>query len=47
MKWNALFSIAALGILVVLWDMNARRVAGARHWFTGAVLKDGPWASSR
>ena len=37
------FSIAALGILVVLWDMNARRVAGARHWFTGAVLKDGPW----
>ena len=42
-KWNALFSIAALGILVVLWDMNARRVAGARHWFTGAVLKDGPW----
>ncbi|MBK4121186.1 phospholipid carrier-dependent glycosyltransferase [Kocuria rhizophila] len=42
-KWNALFSIAALGILVVLWDMNARRVAGVRHWFTGAVLKDGPW----
>lgn len=42
-KWNALFSIAALGVLAVLWDMNARRVAGVRHWFTGALLKDGPW----
>ena len=42
-KWNALFSIAALGVLAVLWDMNARRVAGVRRWFTGALLKDGPW----
>ena len=42
-KWNALFSIAALGILAVLWDMNARRIAGVKHWFAGAVLKDGPW----
>ncbi|WP_312918827.1 phospholipid carrier-dependent glycosyltransferase [Kocuria sp.] len=42
-KWNALFSIAALGILAVLWDMNARRIAGVKNWFAGAVLKDGPW----
>ncbi|WP_223286144.1 hypothetical protein [Kocuria atrinae] len=36
-----LFLVAALGILTVLWDMNARRIAGVKHWFWGAVVKDG------
>ena len=43
-KWNALFMIAALGILTVLWDIDARRVSGVRRWFVGAVVKDGPFA---
>lgn len=40
-KWNALFLVAALGILTVLWDMNARRIAGVKQWFWGAAVKDG------
>ncbi|WP_203225634.1 dolichyl-phosphate-mannose--protein mannosyltransferase [Kocuria sp. SM24M-10] len=40
-KWSALFLVAGLGVLTVLWDLNARRTAGIRHWFPAAVLKDG------
>ncbi|MCM3688251.1 phospholipid carrier-dependent glycosyltransferase [Kocuria rosea] len=40
-KWNALFMVAALGVLTVLWDMNARRVAGVRHWLRAGLLRDG------
>lgn len=43
-KWNALFFIALFGVLTVLWDVSARRVAGIRSWFTGALLKDS-WAA--
>lgn len=39
-KWNALFFIAIFGIITVLWDIGARRAAGIRGWFTGALLKD-------
>ena len=39
-KWNALFFVAVLGLMTVLWDAGARRVAGIRGWFTGALLKD-------
>ncbi|MFF0991202.1 dolichyl-phosphate-mannose--protein mannosyltransferase [Kocuria sp. CPCC 205315] len=40
-KWNALFLVAGLGVLTVLWDLNARRTAGIRHWVLAGVLKDG------
>lgn len=40
-KWNSLFVLAAMGVLCVLWDVGARRLAGAdwRSWF--ALLADG------
>ncbi|MFZ1411016.1 MAG: phospholipid carrier-dependent glycosyltransferase [Micropruina sp.] len=40
-KWNSLFVLAAFGILAVLWDVGARRLAGAgfKSWL--AVLVDG------
>ena len=33
-KWNALYALAAFGVLCVLWDVGARRLAGAdfRAW---------------
>ncbi|WP_227878637.1 dolichyl-phosphate-mannose--protein mannosyltransferase [Arthrobacter dokdonensis] len=40
-KWSGLFFLAAFGLMSVVWDMSARRIAGIRYWVTGAVLKDG------
>lgn len=40
-KWSGLFFLAAFGILTVLWDLNARRVAGVHGWVSGGVIKDG------
>ncbi|SDI22740.1 dolichyl-phosphate-mannose--protein mannosyltransferase [Arthrobacter cupressi] len=40
-KWSALAFVAVFGLLTVLWDMNARRIAGIRSWASAAVLKDG------
>ena len=40
-KWSGLFFLAAFGLLSVLWDMSARRIAGIRYWVLGAVWKDG------
>nr|WP_255767933.1 phospholipid carrier-dependent glycosyltransferase [Pseudarthrobacter sulfonivorans] len=40
-KWSGLFFLAGFGILTVLWDLNARRVAGIRGWISGGVIKDG------
>lgn len=38
-KWNSIFVLAAMGILGVLWDIGARRLAGAgqRRWLALAV----------
>lgn len=40
-KWNSVFVLAAMGVLSVLWDVGARRLAGSdwRSWF--ALLADG------
>ena len=40
-KWNSVFVLAVFGVLSVLWDVGARRLAGAnwRSWL--AVLIDG------
>lgn len=43
-KWNALYFIAALGLLTVAWDITARRTAGVRHWLPAGILKDGLFA---
>ncbi|WP_104042954.1 dolichyl-phosphate-mannose--protein mannosyltransferase [Arthrobacter sp. ZGTC412] len=40
-KWSGLFFLAGFGILTVLWDLSARRVAGIRGWISGGVIKDG------
>ncbi|MFC9845644.1 dolichyl-phosphate-mannose--protein mannosyltransferase [Streptomyces sp. NPDC060223] len=37
-KWNALYFLAAFFVMALLWDVAARRVAGARHPYI-AVLK--------
>lgn len=40
-KWNSVYVLAAFGVLSVLWDVGARRLAGAdfRSWL--ALLYDG------
>jgi len=40
-KWNSIYVLAAFGVLSVLWDVGARRLAGAdfRSWL--ALLFDG------
>lgn len=43
-KWNALYYVAALGLITVAWDLGARRAAGVRMWFPAGVLKDGLFA---
>jgi dolichyl-phosphate-mannose--protein O-mannosyl transferase len=43
-KWNGLYVLAFFGILTVLWDAGARRVAGARHPRLTAFWLDGLWA---
>jgi dolichyl-phosphate-mannose-protein mannosyltransferase len=39
-KWNGLYILAAFGILTVLWDMGARRTAGAPRPFVAMVRRD-------
>jgi dolichyl-phosphate-mannose--protein O-mannosyl transferase len=40
-KWSGLFFLAGFGLLTVLWDLSARRVAGIRGWVSGGIIKDG------
>ena len=40
-KWSALAFVAVFGLMTVLWDVNARRVAGIRFWAGAGLLKDG------
>ena len=40
-KWSALFFLAGFGLMTVLWDLSARRIAGVHGWITGGILKDG------
>jgi dolichyl-phosphate-mannose--protein O-mannosyl transferase len=37
-KWTGLFYLMTFGLMVVVWDMGARRAAGVRRPFTGALL---------
>ncbi len=40
-KWSGLFFLAGFGLLTVLWDLSARRIAGIHGWISGGILKDG------
>jgi dolichyl-phosphate-mannose--protein O-mannosyl transferase len=40
-KWDAIFPLAAFGVLVVLWDAGARRSIGVRDPLRRAALVDG------
>ncbi|MER7990403.1 phospholipid carrier-dependent glycosyltransferase [Streptomyces noursei] len=39
-KWNGLYFLAAFALLSVLWDMGARRTAGARRPFRSVLRRD-------
>lgn len=39
-KWNGLYFLVAFGLMTVLWDVAARRVAGARHPYMAALKHD-------
>ncbi len=41
-KWNGLYILAAFGLLTVLWDMGARRTAGAPRPFASMLRRDAP-----
>lgn len=45
-KWSGAFFLAAFGLLTVFWDVGARRDAGVRHWWTGAVVVDAIYAAA-
>lgn len=40
-KWNSVFVLASIGVLSVLWDVGARRLAGADWRAWQALLVDG------
>ncbi|MGC9539164.1 dolichyl-phosphate-mannose--protein mannosyltransferase [Streptomyces sp. UG1] len=39
-KWNGLYFLVAFGLLTVVWDIGARRVAGARHPYEAVLRHD-------
>ncbi|WEO96936.1 phospholipid carrier-dependent glycosyltransferase [Streptomyces sp. FXJ1.172] len=39
-KWNGLYILAAFCVLAVLWDVGARRTAGAHHPYAAALKYD-------
>jgi dolichyl-phosphate-mannose--protein O-mannosyl transferase len=43
-KWNGVFYLVAFGVMALLWDMGARRVAGAANAFTAMLRRDAVWA---
>ena len=43
-KWSGLFFLVAFGLMTVCWDMGARRAAGVRRWWWGAIVLDGLYA---
>lgn len=39
-KWNGLYVLAAFGLMTVLWDVGARRTAGAVRPYTAVLRRD-------
>ncbi|MHB1473650.1 MAG: dolichyl-phosphate-mannose--protein mannosyltransferase [Dermatophilaceae bacterium] len=44
-KWSGLFFLVAFGLMTVFWDMGARRAAGVRRWWWGALVLDALYAA--
>nr|WP_055530451.1 phospholipid carrier-dependent glycosyltransferase [Streptomyces graminilatus] len=44
-KWNGLYFLVSFLVLTLLWDVGARRVAGARHPYRSVLRKDLGWAT--
>jgi len=40
-KWNSIYPLAIFGILVVIWSISARRLAGAKEQMWSSVISDG------
>lgn len=40
-KWSALAFVAVFGLMTVLWDVQARRIAGIGRWMSAGLLRDG------
>lgn len=43
-KWNGLYVLAFFMVLTLLWDVGARRLAGARHPYRAVLRKDAGWS---
>ena len=43
-KWSGVYTLAVFGILTVVWEIGARKAAGAPSPSAGAFFKDGPIA---
>lgn len=43
-KWNGLYVLAFFMVLTVLWDVGARRVAGARRPYRAVLRRDLGWS---
>jgi dolichyl-phosphate-mannose--protein O-mannosyl transferase len=39
-KWSGLWFVAVFGLMTVLWDVGARRTAGVRRPWLGALVRD-------
>jgi dolichyl-phosphate-mannose--protein O-mannosyl transferase len=42
-KWDAIWSVFAFAALTISWDIGARRAAGFRSYWRGALADDGRW----
>ena len=42
-KWDALWYLIGFFFLALAWDGGARRAAGLRNYWQGALLRDGRW----
>ncbi|MGO1182841.1 MAG: dolichyl-phosphate-mannose--protein mannosyltransferase [Micrococcaceae bacterium] len=43
-KLSGLAFVAVFGLMIVCWDIGARRTAGIRRWFVAGVVRDGLYA---
>ncbi|HTJ35333.1 MAG TPA: phospholipid carrier-dependent glycosyltransferase [Dactylosporangium sp.] len=43
-KWSGLWYLVLFAILVAVFDMSARRSAGARHWIADSIAPAAGWA---
>lgn len=43
-KWNGLYFLAFFVVLALLWDVGARRIAGARHPYQAVLRRDLGWS---